>query len=268
VNGNLVGTNFAGFGFNANGTTVRQTANDVAIGGMFDNSTAALSRGWDSNIDEVQMSDVARDSSFIRLAYATQRPTGAIVSVQGTTAATVPDAPTGVTAVLSAGTSAIITWSAPANDGGSAIIGYKAHAVLDTAKSCTTTTALTCTITGLTGTNTFVVKATNSVGRSVASSASGSVTGILNADRATPDAFSVAQRNGSIVFMLPAGVQAGRLLISDVHGRQVWSMNVTASTASWNGGLGNGKTLSRGTYMVRFTGSDAKTWESKLAYTR
>jgi hypothetical protein len=267
VDGVLVGTNLYGAGFNANGTTARSTTTDVTIGGMFE--TATFSRGWDANIDNVTMSNVARDSNFIRLSYATQRPTGAIVTVPGTVA-TVPDAPTGVNATLSAGTSAIVTWSAPANDGGAAITLYKAYAVNDTAKSCTTTGALTCTVTGLTGSNTFVVRATNSVGRSAASAASGTVVGLQGGAviaSASP-AFSVSQRDGGLVFALPQGVQAGRILVSDLRGRQVWSMNVSGTAASWNGILANGKPMSNGVYMVRFTGQDAKTWESRLAYTR
>lgn len=272
VNGNLVGDNLPGgaglAGFNSDNVVAAQQANDVVIGAMFENSTASMTRGWDSNIDDVQMSDVARDSNFIRLSYATQRPTGAVVSVEGTVA-TVPDAPTGVTGAKgSAAGSIVVTWVAPANDGGSVITGYKVTAN-DTAKTCTATApAVTCTITGLTsGTAyTFTVKATNAVGTSAASAASASVTGIVSSARLASNTFAASVRNGAVAFSLPAGVQAGHIVIADMRGRQVWAMNVTNGKASWNGVLANGKPLNNGTYLVRFTGSNAKIWESKLAY--
>ena len=68
-------------------------------------------------------------------------------------------------------------------------------------------------------------------------------------------------------FSLPAGAQNGRIVITDMRGRQVWSMNVDGNKASWNGVLANGKAMNHGTYAVRFVNQDAKTWETKMAYT-
>jgi len=91
-------------------------------------------------------------------------------------AVTVPDAPTNVLATAGANAQSVITWSAPAIDGGSSITGYRVTS--SAGQMCTTTTELTCTVTGLTnGTSyTFTVAAQNSRGYSMESAPSSAIT--------------------------------------------------------------------------------------------
>jgi hypothetical protein len=73
----------------------------------------------------------------------------------------------------------VISWSAPAVDGGSAITGYTVKSGGNTV--CETTTALTCTVTGLNNATvySFTVTATNDVGTSDASAAALAATGTV-----------------------------------------------------------------------------------------
>ena len=75
-------------------------------------------------------------------------------------AATVPSAPQFVTATRG-DRQVVVSWSAPASNGGSSITGYTVRR-----SGCTTTGALSCTVTGLTNgtTYTFTVTATNAIG--------------------------------------------------------------------------------------------------------
>ena len=87
---------------------------------------------------------------------------------------TVPSAPTGVIANAS-GSSALVLWSAPASNGGSPITGYTATASPG-GKTCSTTSALSCTVTGLAdGLYTFSVTATSNAGPGLPSAPSAQV---------------------------------------------------------------------------------------------
>ena len=94
----------------------------------------------------------------------------------GVTPASVPGQPTGVLAApIDEG--AVVSWTAPASNGGRAITGYTATSA-PLGRTCTSSGALTCTILGLAnGTAyTITVTATNSIGTGPASDPSAPVT--------------------------------------------------------------------------------------------
>ena len=91
-------------------------------------------------------------------------------------APSVPDPPTGVSGVAGSG-QVTVSWTAPGDDGGSAVTGYTVTASPG-GETCMTSGATSCVVSGLTnGTAyTFAVVATNAIGDSTPSAASASVT--------------------------------------------------------------------------------------------
>ncbi len=89
---------------------------------------------------------------------------------------TVPGKPTDLIATGGNG-AASVSWMGPVDNGGSSITGYTVTSAPD-GKTCTTTGALSCTVSGLTNgqSYTFTVSAANGVGTSAASDPSNSVT--------------------------------------------------------------------------------------------
>jgi hypothetical protein len=94
-----------------------------------------------------------------------------------TSAATAPNAPT-IGAASPGDTQATVTWTAPTNNGGSAITGYTITSTPGNITATAAAGATSGTVTGLTnGTSyTFTVHATNAIGNSPESAASNSVT--------------------------------------------------------------------------------------------
>jgi hypothetical protein len=89
----------------------------------------------------------------------------------------VPGSPRTVKATSNANGQSVVTWSAPASNGGSPVLGYSVLATDTTTSShggqtCSTTTATTCTLTGLTNGDhyVFAVSAISGVGTGLAAS--------------------------------------------------------------------------------------------------
>jgi len=189
---------------------------------------------------------------------------------EGSTATSAPSMPWNVVVTrlppLADPVSLAIRWRAPVTDGRSPITGYKAMAVSDTSKSCTTTGATSCVInSGLTLADTnlrFIVRATNAVGVSGASPPSpGATSGVVSIiPGRDPARVQVGQFNGSFRYQIPEGI-AGTvtrltMTVFDASGRTVWSNAVRPSASShrelaWNGTDRSGLRAQAGVYMVR-----------------
>ena len=126
-------------------------------------------------------------------------------SISGTPEPTVPDAP-GTPTLTSLNKSLAVSWSPPDTNGGSAITSYVASASSSSGTStCSTTGALSCTISGLANGTTYSVTviAVNVVGQSAASLP---VTGIPYTVPGAPQSVKVKSENAalSVSWLAPA----------------------------------------------------------------
>ena len=143
--------------------------------------------------------------------------TGPASAAASATPATVPGAPTGLTATP--GNAKVdLAWTAPASNGGSAIMGYTATASPGGA-ICTTTGAVVCTIGGLTnGTSyTFTVKATNSVGTGPASASAGATPTAPATAPGAPLNLAATAGNGQVALTWAAPTSDRRQLDHRLH---------------------------------------------------
>jgi len=133
-------------------------------------------------------------------------------------APTAPVAPSAPTAVAG-DAQATVTWTAPSDNGGSAVTGYTVTAVEDAMKSCTPTpaTALTCTVAGLTNDTpyTFTVVATNAIGSSSASAPSSAVTPKAPTAPGKPSAPAASAGNAEATITWAAASDTGGSAITD-----------------------------------------------------
>jgi titin len=194
------------------------------------------------------------------------------------TPSTVPDAPTGV-AATAGDASATISWTAP-GDEGSTITGYTVTASnSNPPKTCTTTGATTCSITGLAnGANyTFTVRATNADGSGAASAPSAIVVPTSNTAVITSADSDTVALGKSLDFTvtasgtpaatisasgLPAGLRlvAGRNGKASLKGAPTAGAGTYAFTLSADNGTGPGDDQSFTLVVFGITSSASATF--------
>lgn len=158
--------------------------------------------------------------------------------------ATAPGAPTTVSAT-SGNAQATVTFTAPASNGGATITGYTATSTPDGLTAAITgATAAPITVSGLhNGTAyTFTVHATNSVGNSVESSASNSVTPATVPDAPTTVTATAGNQRAFVSFVAP--INNG--------GSVITGYTVTATDTT--NGIHGGQTASGSTSPITITG--------------
>jgi hypothetical protein len=172
-----------------------------------------------------------------------------------------PDAPAAPTGVSAAGdtTSAVVRWTAPSNDGGSAITGYTVTPYLGAAAQTAFQVGASTTTTRVTGlangtSYTFKVAATNAIGTGTASAASDAVTprsSIL--ELATPGTADSGDTDPVVV-----GVKFQADVAGTVTGVRFYKAATNTGThvgTLWSAG---GSVLGQGT----FTGESASGWQT------
>jgi hypothetical protein len=240
--------------------TVVVTPSDVGAGGSFSPASVSLTSGSPSaTFTYTPTSTGARTISVTNNGGLTN-PSN--ITYTASAAATVPDAPTIGTAT-SGNASASVAFTAPANNGGTAITGYT---VTSSPGGITANGASSpINVTGLTnGTAyTFTVHATNGVGNSAESAASNSVTPSAPASFAT---LNPADKNANMVLSNSdltgtgqvgnAAWQGVRSTVSKTSGKWYWEITLNQVNANAMM-LGVG---SSGAALTNFVGSDVNGW--------
>jgi hypothetical protein len=131
---------------------------------------------WTSGPLECTVTGLPNGQTYTFYVIARNRVAGSPSDSNAATPATTPGAPLSVSAV-GGDQSAVVSWAAPSSNGGSAITSYEVTSAPG-GRTCSTTGATSCTVSGLTNGQaySFTVKGANGVGIGAVSATSNSVT--------------------------------------------------------------------------------------------
>jgi fibronectin type 3 domain-containing protein len=166
----------------------------------------------------------------------------------------VPGAPTGVTAFPGVH-QVVVSWKAPAPNGGPAVTGYTVTA--SSGQTCSTTGALSCVVTGLASRTavTFTVTATNEAGTGDSSAPSGVVTTVSVPDAPTAITAHAGDSQATVIWSAPYSDGGAAVTGYTVTASSGQSCSTTGALSCVVTGLANGTAV---TFTVTAT-NDAGT---------
>lgn len=217
---------------------------DVTIG-SFSNDSGFFS----GKLDEVRFENVARDSSWVKMNYETQKPGSLVVAFEAIVDPPPPPSgltyrtnPLGLTATKTMVPDSVIAVTGT-------VTSYAVNPALPVGLSLNTSNGI------ISGTPTTVKAASNYI---VTALGPGGTTTLtipitINASSAILNNLSNVE-SGRMVFHLPEGMVSAQLSIADVWGRSMWSQATHGERElKWNGTGADGHSMTRGIYFARIT---------------